>query len=391
LPWRWPTLLFLIALAALAIQPQLLIPWRGVWFEWGLQHALIGLALIANALTYGVRRTVNWPILALIVVLALNLAFGTPDPRLTVGFMLVSLFILGLPWSFTLVVMAPDSRRVCALVIALVPLLSLAAAGVLQAAGLLRAHPFRLKGAAGDAAVFAALAFAAFTVALHETTRPGRPWPAYLAVLNLTLVILSGTRMAIFASLLFAVVYGLTSAAFRHWLRAHLGLVVMAGCVLAGVLLWYFPTLEWRLTYRGHFRWSGRDVLWQTYFDEFLTSPLFGRGIGAGFVVSGDLPHDEYLHLLVMGGGVGFALCIVGIVLWLRHLLTAVATSDRAFLIAAIPAVAVYWLTDNLLIYSTALALYAYVGLLLTEPGAPDRLAESEAAGQGKDEPVEAG
>ena len=77
----------------------------------GLQHALIGLALVANALTYGVRRMVNWPILALIAVLVLNLAFGDLHPGLTIGFMLVSLLILGLPWSFTQVVMAPDARR----------------------------------------------------------------------------------------------------------------------------------------------------------------------------------------------------------------------------------------------------------------------------------------
>jgi O-antigen ligase len=372
LPWRWPTLLFLFALAALAVQPTILFGTRGVFYEWGLQHVLVGLALLANALTYGVRRTVNWPILALVAVLALNLAFGT-HPDLTLGFMLLSLFILALPWSFTQVVMAPEARRAAALVIALAPLLSLAAAGPLQAAGLLQAHPFRLKGAAGDAAIFATLAFAAFAVALHESTRPGRSWPAWLAGVNLALVILSGTRMAILASLVFVVVYGLSSAEFRRWLRAHRLLAVAAAGALGGVLLWYLPTLERRLTYHGHFRWSGRDVLWQRYFQDFLISPAFGRGFGVGFVRTGDLPHNEYLHLLVIGGWVGFALCMAAIVLWLRQLLRVVATPDRAFLTATIPAVAVYWLTDNLLVYPTALALYAYIGLLLPEPGAPTR------------------
>jgi hypothetical protein len=361
---HWPTLLFLIALAALAIQPELLVPWRGVWIEWGVQHALMALALVANGLTYGFRRTINWPILALILVLVLNLAFGT-HPQLTLGFMLLSLLILALPWSFTQVAMAPETRRAAALVIALAPLLSLAAAGVLHAAGMLKAHPFRLQGAAGDAAVFAALAFAAFSVALHEATRPGRPWPAPLAVLNLALVILSGTRMAILASVVFAAAYGLSSAEFRRWLRAHPVLVVIAGCALAAVLLWYFPTLQWRLTSRGHLRWSQRDVLWPLYFQDFLTSPMFGRGLGAGFVM-GKLPHNEYLHLLVTGGWLGFTLCIAGIVLWLRQLLRAVSAGDRAFLIATMPAVGVYWLTDNLLVYPSALGLYAYLGLLLT-------------------------
>jgi hypothetical protein len=372
LPWRWPTLLFLVALAALAVQPAILFGSHSIYYEWGLQHALIGLALIANALTYGVRRTVNWPILTLVAVLALNLAFGT-HPGLTLGFMLFSLFILALPWSFTQVVMAPEARRAAALVIALAPLLSLAAAGVLQAAGLLQAHPFRLKGAAGDAAIFATLAFAAFAVALHEATRPGCSWLAGLAVLDLALVILSGTRMAIFASLVFAAVYGLSSAELRRRLRAHPVWAVAAGGVLGGVLLWYFPTLEWRLTSHGHFRWSGRDVIWQRYYEDFLISPAFGRGFGAGFVTMGKLPHNEYLHLLVIGGWVGFALCMTAIVLWLRQLLAAMAASDRVFLTATIPAVAVYWLTDNLLVYPTALALYAYIGLLVPEPGARTR------------------
>ena len=75
--------------------------------------------------------------------------------------------------------------------------------------------------------------------------------------------------------------YGLSSAELREWLRSRPIMVVLAGCVLVAVLLWYLPTLEWRLTYRGHFRWSGRDVLWQRYFADFLSSPAFGRGLGA--------------------------------------------------------------------------------------------------------------
>ncbi len=372
MPWRWPTLLLLIALAALAVQPEIFIGGRrGTAYGWGIQQALIGLALIANGLVFGLRRTINWPILALIIVLALNLAFGAAHPRLTLALMLGSLLVLALPWSFTQVVMAPEARRAGALVIALAPLLSVAAAGILQAAGLLRPHPLRLQGGAGNPAIFAALAFAGFTVALHEAVQSGRAWLAALAVLNLAAVILSTTRMAIFASCLFAIVYGLSSAEFRHWLRARPVLVATAGCVLAGVVVWQLPELERRLISRGHFRWSRRNILWQLYFEDLQSSPTFGRGLGAGFVQAGDLPHNEYLHLLVIGGWVGFALCLAAIALWLRQLLTVVAAPDRAFLIATIPAVAAYWLTDNLLIYPTALAFYAYLGLLLAAPSAP--------------------
>ena len=63
---------------------------------------------------------------------------------------------------------------------------------------------------------------------------------------------------------------------------------------------------------QGSLRLSNRDEIWSFYYDQFLQSPLFGRGLGAGFV-GGDYrldvilpaPHNEYLHLLVVGGVVG--------------------------------------------------------------------------------------
>jgi hypothetical protein len=61
---------------------------------------------------------------------------------------------------------------------------------------------------------------------------------------------------------------------------------------------------------------------------------------------------------------------MVAIALWFRQLFKIVAGNDRQFLIALLPALAVYAVTDNILIYPTALALFAYLGVLLT-PSAP--------------------
>jgi hypothetical protein len=259
LGWRRPTWLFLLALASLAMRPQLL--WGGpeIGYEWGLHQTLILFALAMNGLRYGVRHTINWPILAFLATFALSLAFGDPHPKLTLPFMLMSLAILALPFSFTQVILEPGSRRLYALVIAALPLLSVVLGGLLQFAGLRTVfsyqqwvdHWYRLEGATGNAAVFATLAFAGFAVALHEATRPGRPYAGPFAAINLILVILSGTRMAMFASGLFCAAYVALSEDLRALVRRHCARAILSAGLIGVALILYWPTLEWRI-FGGH-------------------------------------------------------------------------------------------------------------------------------------------
>jgi O-antigen ligase len=385
LGWRWPTFLWLVALASLAVRPEGAFDLDvEMGYEWGVQHWLIALALVASALRHGIVWTVNWPILALTVTFALSLLFGDLHAELTFGLMLMSLALLALPFAFTQVQVAPGSRDLCVRLIALAPLASVAAGWLLGLDSVQASAPFRLKGATGNAAIFAALAFAGLTVALHEATRPGRAWLAWLAVVNLALVILSGSRTAMLASLLFLAVYAFVSSELRKIVRDHSSHVLIGGCILGAVIVWYFPALQDRIWSDGGVRPSGRANLWSFYLDEFLVSPIFGRGFGSGFKASADwlefypTPHNEYLHLLVTGGVVGFVLCMTGIVLWFHHLFTAAPPHDRRFLLAVGLALAIYAITDNLLTYPGSLALFAYLGALLTwsaaaEPQATDR------------------
>jgi O-antigen ligase len=381
LSWHRPSWLLLLALGSLAIRPQLL--WGGPsWgYEWGLQHTLLVLALLVNGTRFGVRKTINWPIMALGAVLLLNLAFGNLHPRITLPFMLMSFAILALPFSFTQVNLAPGSRRLFGLVIAALPLVSVVLGAILQATdiaalfeGLQWGRP-RLKGAAGQAAAFALIAFSGFTVALHESTRPGRAYAPYLAITNLAMVILSGTRMAILASAMFLAVYLFISAAFRELLRAHRLIFSLAGIALTATSIYYLPILLARMFHGdGLFAMSGREELWPFYLKEFWQSPVFGRGIGAGFIGGEELdsisaPHNEYLHLLVTGGFSGLILCLAGLALWYRWLLRQSSANDREFLLALIPALAIYAVTDNVILYWSVLPLYAYLGSLLTRPG----------------------
>ena len=375
LGWRLPTGLLLVALAVLAVRPQIYFGAPDVGVGWGLHQTLLLVALLVNAAKHGVRKSINWPILALAAVFALNLAFSDLDPKVKPLLMASAFGVLALPWAFTQGVLAPGSRRSLALAIALLPVLSVAVGAALWSIGMRDFFKYRLEGATGNAAVFALLAFTGFAVALHESTRRGRPFLGVLAAGNLALVLLSGTRMALFASGLFLVVYVVASPALREqWRKRRIEMLAAAGLVLAAA--WYYLPFLWWRSFRGPqegMRLSGRDNLWSFYYDQFLMSPGFGRGLGAGFVgalyaleFAVPTPHNEYLHLLVVGGVVGAAACCVAIFLWSRQLWRAVATSDRSFLIAMLPALASYAVTDNVLIYATGLALFAYLGVLLT-------------------------
>ncbi len=380
LSWRKPTLVLLIALAGLALRPQLL--WGGppLGSAWGLSQSLVVFGLALNALRYGVRRTINWPILALILVLGLNLAFGNLHPKLTLAFMLASLAVLALPFTFTQVVLAPGSRRTYAAVIMLTPLLSVVLAVALDVAdirpvSLLGWSDYaRFEGATGNAAVFAMLGFSGLVVALHESSRPGRWYAGPLAALNFALVLLTVTRMAVLASLVFAFAYVMLSEDLRAQWRAHRtkGLLILGVAVGALIVCW--QSVEGRMFAGadGELNMSGRQNLWPFYYQEFLLSPIVGRGLGAGFVAAADwlpgltAPHNEYLHVLVNGGVIGFILIAGAIVLWYRQLLQLTAPGDRPCLLALVPAIAVYSITDNVSFYTSALPIYAYLGALLT-------------------------
>ena len=368
--WRRPAFIFVPALASLALRPELLWGDSNIGYEWGLHQTLLVIALLINALRFGLRKSINWPIVALIVVFGLNLLFGNLHRDLTIGLMLTSLSLLMLPFAFTHVILAPDSRRVCTLVIVFTPLLSVAIGALLQVAGIhttFRSVYDRLEGATGNAGVFGLLAFAGFAVALHESTAgpQARPWVVALACVNLTLVILSGTRMSILASAVLLLAYLLTSEQFRELLRQNRAFFFFGICLIGGSLTLYAPTL-----YRRLFAGLGRSETWERFYDEFWRSPIFGRGIGSGFIALNPLelifaaPHNEYLHLLVVGGVLGFILCIAGIVLWYLDLVRTVSLHDREFLLAVAPALAIYAMTDNILVYPTTLALYAYLGVI---------------------------
>jgi O-antigen ligase len=287
--------------------------------------------------------------------------------------MLESLAILSLFFAFAQVNLPPSAHALGAPTIMALPILSVAIGAVLQFLGLhitFAGLDDRLEGATGNAGVFGILAFCGLAVSLHETSRQKRPWVILPTALNLALVVFSGSRSAMLASGILLIAYPLASKPFRDQLRQR-PLLILAGVILAAVMsAAYLPKLYERL----HLKMD-RFRVWGVFYDEFLKSPIFGRGAGAG-LIAGDrwptdverpfltIPHNEYLHLLVDGGMIGLLLCLVAIVYWYYRLTRSASATHRSFLLALAPTLAAFAVTENILIHACGLALFVYLGLV---------------------------
>ena len=129
---------------------------------------------------------------------------------------------------------------------------------------------------------------------------------------------------------------------------------------------------------------NGRDRIWRGYLDEFLASPLFGRGLGAAEHSSyQELPHNAYLRLLVDGGVVGAAVYGIAVLLWARRVLELVRRGERPFVWALFLALGAYAFTDNVLIMPAGMIPFFYLAVMRTSRrGARRRRARAGLAAQ---------
>jgi O-antigen ligase len=281
--------------------------------------------------------------------------------------MVLAAFGLALPWALAQLVLEPGSRERYALLVVLLPVLCLSGGVLTQALGLYSAHMdyFRIQGAS-NSGWFGFLAYIGFAVAMHEAVRGASARLAYLAALDLSLVIVSGGRMALLASVIHAAAYVLALDSARAVLGRFLRPFLIGGCLVVLVFAAYLPLLAQRSLEDGIVDLSGRGEIWRGFLGDFLQSPVFGQGLGATAQGSYfDLPHNEYLRLLVEVGTIGSLVLAGAILLWGRDVLRSAAAADRPFVLALFAALAVYATTDNVLIMPPALAAFAYVGIML--------------------------
>ncbi len=376
---RWPSVVLGIALASFAIGPQWVLashlPRRLLTLAIPAQQLLLIAAVAANAARYGMRPGIaGWPLLAVLLLLAESLLVADRAPQLSAARMAIAALGLALPWCLAAVVVEPGTRARYALLIALLPTLCVAIGFGLQAAGLYAAYldaghrALRLHGAS-NAGWLVCLALVGFAIALHEAIHTRQTGFACLAGINVAIGVLTGGRMGVAAGAVFTVAYCLLDQGLRtrlrraRWPRIGLG----AAAVLA--------LLGWLILQSYHdpedsLDMSGRDALWAHYFEQVRASPTFGHGVGATMLVNSyfKLPHNDYLRLLVEGGVVGCLLYGGALLLWGRRVIARVGPDERAFVYALLLALAVYALTDNVLIMPPALMPFLYLALMLNEP-----------------------
>jgi O-antigen ligase len=228
-----------------------------------------------------------------------------------------------------------------------------------------RGRGLRLQGAS-NAAWLAFLAFTGFAVALHEAARRRRLDFAGLAALNPGIALMSGGRMSLVACGILATAYVLLARGLRARI-ALLSLLVLVG--IAGVLAFVPQTPLHQLAEvpGALLDPNGRDRIWKGYFDEFLGSPLFGRGLGAAeHGAYHDLPHNLYLRLLVDAGLIGAALYAIAVLVWAWRLLEVIRPGERAFVWALFLALGAYAFTDNVLIMPAGAIPFLYLAVMRT-------------------------
>ena len=382
---RRPGTLLALVLASFAIGPQWVlagyVPKAVLALALPLQKGLLIAALAANLQRFGVRPGItNWPLLAVVLLALSSVLRADPDPRLHLGLMALAALDLALPWSLAQMIVAPGSRARLAWLLALLAPACVAAGLVLDlldVRGLYfgsTTRGLRLHGAT-NAGWLAFLAFAGFAIALHEAVRGRQRGMAVLAAVNLALVVLSGGRMGMAACLVLALTYlaGARAAALLAGRPAALALGLGGGLALL-LLLGAALGESQRLDALQHvLRLSGRDTIWLHYLELVQERPLLGHGLGAGLLGRSyyDLPHNEYLRLLVEGGIIGLVLYGGAVVLWGRQVMARVEPRERAFVRALFTALAVYALTDNILTMAPGLVPFVYLALILGEPYPP--------------------
>jgi teichuronic acid biosynthesis protein TuaE len=343
--------------------------------------------IIATVVMYylyrGIRVWPNVPLLLIPVLLVFNFLFSSPPYALTTSDMMKAAAQWILPFFFVHLIIRRRDRRILVVAICMIPLASVIIGAVAFAGGW---HPllelgypsywgWRVPGA-GGAASLTIRAFLCFAIAFHEAVRTRRWYFDALGFACFGVVMLTGGRMGLAASILFVVVYALLSPKLREMLgRRGLGLMV-GGAAAAALVTVYLPFLQAR-TFGADgseaFNVSMRDELFAFYFGEFLRYPWFGQGIGADIVLGQQMwqnewvftPHNDYMRLLVTCGIVGFIAFAAAVAAALRFVLRMTRSEDRPFILSITVSVCMFALTDDFLGSLATVPLFAYMAIVL--------------------------
>src|SRR5271165_639098 len=359
-----------------------------------VKAAQVGLAAVC-VVRFGPRADPFNPALAFAAMGLVGFVRGL-HPGLTAGDSLRSLAGSMAPYAFSFSVLSLSWSRAIIGMVRWIPILTVAAGAVLDAAGL---RPLFIDlggnrlGAMGHPAFLGGFCQTAIYASLMELFRDGRRREIALMAANFVLLTATGAR----APLLYATAVCLLAMLFvpsaRLKWRRRLTLL-LAGAVALPVLLALAGELGGLrlfhvLTDQDASDLSGRQVLWPIFEDAAARSPWFGWGVGAGnavIPVTSDVAlligtlaaHNEYLRIRVEGGWFGLGLLITSFVGWVWMHTRVLRLTDRVIMRMVFVAFACHAFTDNLLISTSACVLFSFVAAVFARGALERRAANAE-------------
>jgi O-antigen ligase len=340
-----------------------------------VKSAQIGLAAIC-VLRFGPRLDPFNPAMAFAAIGAIGFVHGL-YPGLTALESLRSLVGSVAPFAFTFSVLSLPWARAIIVTTRWIPLLTVAAGAVLDAAGI---RPLFIDlggarlGALGHPAFLGGFCLTAIYASLIELFRDGRQREVALMAANFVLLTATGARAPLAYGLAVCLLSLLLVPAPNFGWRRRLTLLLAGGAILPVLAVLAGEMTELRLfnALSGQASdLSGRDILWPIFETAAAQSPWFGWGIGAGnavIPVTSDVAlligtlaaHNEYLRIRVEGGWVGLALLLGCFAFWVGLHTARLRPADRTIMRLVFVAFACHAFTDNLLISTSACVFFSF-------------------------------
>jgi teichuronic acid biosynthesis protein TuaE len=363
------------------------------------EKLMVMLCLVPVLVARGLRdRRIPHPVIAYTAVFVFTFTLAHRDLNLDTQKAIFAFVTYNVGWMAASTRWTRAEATKLATAIALVAPLSVVEGALLQVAGQTTlvipeyTGVHRLQGATIPA--FLALLGAASAAGAVVLVHLGLHRRGYvLAAANVVIVALSGTRGGLIATILL-----LSPLAWRFvrrpgsrmttpLLRALVGVSVLIAAAVAYAPVVIARTFNSTATPGGGINTSGRNSAWSYFLQRASASRIFGLGLGSGPLLAGEATiqrlqgdfqaqHNEYLHLYVEGGVVGFVLVLGAIVLFLSVIWRGVPDRCRPDVAALFAAFAFYSFVDNTV---TTYLFFLPFGLVLSlylAMGDEDRRAE---------------
>jgi O-antigen ligase len=238
--------------------------------------------------------------------------------------------------------------------------------------------------ASSDAAFLAGFALTGIYAGIIEFLRAGRNREFGWIALNLLILMATGARAPLFFAVvaLIGVVGFIPSPhlpALRRAMLLAAGGAGFAIVLIASSALHFIRVID--LLHLGDAgNLSNRNLVWPVFENAIAASPWLGWGVGAGKVIvplhsalgtflGTNAAHEEYLRIAAEGGGVGLALLLLMMGLWVVRGSAALPAAERRAIRLVFIAFALHSATDNTLIATTSLAFFTWARAVLVFDG----------------------